>query len=151
MQHLRSFFDDFLDVVFAKVSVAGVVELLNQSDGFRLGNRHDPDPLGFGPGSLRRLMHPEHHRPERRHGGALRHQRRSHWVRESEGGLDYGTERKTSGARVVEWGVSSLCWGGWTLNTKQRSQKKKDKKNIEYWILMVRKKIHCTGWIFIFI
>ena len=102
MQHLRSFFNDFLDVVFAEVSVTGVVELLNQSDGFRLGNRHDPDPVGFGPGSLRRLLHPEHHRSERRDGGALRHQRRSHWVRESEGGLEQKQVARRLCVEVVE-------------------------------------------------
>ena len=34
-------------------------------------------------------------------------------------------------------GASSMCWGGWRLNTEQRP-KEPEKKKKEYWILMDR-------------
>lgn len=136
-QHLRSFLDDFLDVVFAEASVTSVVELANHGNGFGLRNRHDPDSVGFGAGSLRRLLHTEHHRPERRDGPALCHHRRSHSPRNQIGGR-YGLlledEAKTSGAPLVSLCVC-VCVLRWYNN--QHETKKHQKKKINYTKFMV--------------
>jgi hypothetical protein len=74
---LRSFFEDFLDVVLAKTSVASVVDLADERDRLGFRNRHDPDPVRYVTRPLRCLPDPEHDRPERYHGRAF-NRRSSH-------------------------------------------------------------------------
>jgi hypothetical protein len=64
---LRSFFEDFLDVVLAKVSVASFIDLADERDRLGFRNRHDPDTVRSVTWPLRCLPDPEHDRPERHH------------------------------------------------------------------------------------
>lgn len=118
--HLRGFIDDFLDVIFAEASVTCIVELANHRNGFGFGYRNDPDPVGFGASSLRRLLNSEYHRPQRRDGDALRHHRRSHWLR-------IGGAFWIIGGRLEDKYVSVVCLLRW-FNNKHKKKTHEQKK-----------------------
>lgn len=52
---LRSFIGDLLDIVFAKTSMPGVVDLADKRNGLGLGDRHNPDPIRISTRALRSL------------------------------------------------------------------------------------------------
>ena len=70
-RNLRSFFNDFLNVILAKASVASIVNLTN--DGHRLGlaNSYDSDMLRPTTGPFGGLLYSLKHGPERRRRGAV--------------------------------------------------------------------------------
>ena len=55
-KYLRSFLDDFLDVILAEAAMAGVVDLPEDGGRLRLANRHHSDIVGAAAGLLGRQL-----------------------------------------------------------------------------------------------
>ena len=69
--NLRSFLDEFLDVVLAEAAVAGIVDLADDGDRLRLADGDNPDLLGRAARSLGGLVDALQHRPQRRRSSAV--------------------------------------------------------------------------------
>ena len=65
--YLRSFIDEFLNIIFAKAAVTSVVDLADERNGFSFGHANDPDLFGSAARPLRRMLDSEQDRAERCH------------------------------------------------------------------------------------